>query len=384
MPTDHHHAPIETIRLTARDKRRVIESMNTASKNNTPMQEHRHLRVDYNVGDIAVTFVHPNGGEASCYVVPRNLSKSGIAFLHGRYVHTDCACVVHLPTRDKKIVRIEGSIVRVRHLKGVVHEVSVVFSQVIELDQFVELTDEESLRHYCERNSEGQQLGRALIVDELEADRKLYSLWLEKIGLGVLAMETVPEARESLKYNADINLILVDAHADNPLAFDFIKEVRKRNANIVIVVVSADADADIEKKSLEYGGNAFLAKPFDMPNLRSLIVDALIENRNGESVGGLLRSTKTDDPDMLPLIEEFVGQLAFMIEELETARTGNDTQVLARLCNQLKGAGGGYGFYPITKAAEEALSQLASDTPDAEEVSVAVDTLISVARSASV
>ncbi len=64
-----------------------------------------------------------------------------------------------------------------------------------------------------------------------------------------------------------------------------------------------------------------------------------------------IRSVYEDDPDMLEIVREFAAELPDRIGELERCLEAVDLAQLQTMAHQLKGAGGGYGFTPITEQA---------------------------------
>jgi HPt (histidine-containing phosphotransfer) domain-containing protein len=95
--------------------------------------------------------------------------------------------------------------------------------------------------------------------------------------------------------------------------------------------------------------------------------------------GELLRSAYRDDPDMTALIADFVAGQPATVAQLERLLTDRDIDALRRSVHQLKGAGGGYGFAPITRLATEAERWLdARAGPDA--VAAQVNGLIALIR----
>src|SRR5207249_3328333 len=71
------------------------------------------------------------------------------------------------------------------------------------------------------------------------------------------------------------------------------------------------------------------------------------------------------EPEMRPLIADFVAQLPEQVEQLEQALRGGDREGLRRQLHQLKGSGGGYGFMPVTDAAARAERALLDHLPPA-------------------
>jgi HPt (histidine-containing phosphotransfer) domain-containing protein len=73
-----------------------------------------------------------------------------------------------------------------------------------------------------------------------------------------------------------------------------------------------------------------------------------------------IRSVFEGDPDMLEIVREFALELADRAAEIESTFASGDNSRLQTIAHQLKGAGGGYGYQPITDTAallEQALKQ---------------------------
>lgn len=91
-------------------------------------------------------------------------------------------------------------------------------------------------------------------------------------------------------------------------------------------------------------------------------------------------STFRDDPDMLPIIEEFVGELSTRVEELRKTFEAGETDSLRRLAHQLKGAGSGYGYEPITDAAAKLESAIKSMSGGLGTVKTQLEDLIELCQ----
>ena len=88
-----------------------------------------------------------------------------------------------------------------------------------------------------------------------------------------------------------------------------------------------------------------------------------------------------DDPDMRPLIKEFIENLDDYAVQLDQAVRTENVAFARQLCDQLKGAGGGYGLDPITLSAQMALSILQDEQPNLKAMKRSIDDLIMVIRS---
>lgn len=65
------------------------------------------------------------------------------------------------------------------------------------------------------------------------------------------------------------------------------------------------------------------------------------------------------EPDMIELVAEFVHGLPTRIRELREAHAKSDFELLRTLAHRLKGAGGSYGFPPISQLAASLEQQFA-------------------------
>ena len=92
-------------------------------------------------------------------------------------------------------------------------------------------------------------------------------------------------------------------------------------------------------------------------------------------------SELADDPDMAPLVDNFLSKLTPKITNMTEYLSANRLEDLAILAHQLKGAGGGYGFPSISEAAQRVEKQAKTD-PDLETIQIAVDELANLCRQA--
>ena len=102
--------------------------------------------------------------------------------------------------------------------------------------------------------------------------------------------------------------------------------------------------------------------------------------------GPPLQSTLASDPDMVELVEFFVKEMDDRVQTISDAADANDLDQLRTVAHQLKGAGAGYGFAPITETAGalEHLIDVAGPAAEVESMREQVDALIDLCRRASV
>lgn len=102
----------------------------------------------------------------------------------------------------------------------------------------------------------------------------------------------------------------------------------------------------------------------------------------GGQAGPPLLSDFASDPDMLELVEMFVAEMPQRVAAIEKAVSDSDTESIASLAHQLKGAAGGYGFGCITDAAG-IVEKDARDRKQLGELQGSIDELLSLCRRAS-
>ncbi|MFW5682614.1 MAG: hypothetical protein ACOC1G_06370 [Phycisphaeraceae bacterium] len=132
------HQTLRTIRLSDRQRERLLSALEKQSTC-SPETDRRDLRLRYNRGACEATLSSGGSIEMRHVLTPRNLSRRGFGFIHGQFVHRGTRCCIELVDLDDHPCRVRGSVARCQHLSGIIHEVSVVFDDPIELESFVEL-----------------------------------------------------------------------------------------------------------------------------------------------------------------------------------------------------------------------------------------------------
>jgi HPt (histidine-containing phosphotransfer) domain-containing protein len=93
-----------------------------------------------------------------------------------------------------------------------------------------------------------------------------------------------------------------------------------------------------------------------------------------------LKSSLADDPEMTEAIDEFVATLPSRVSAVESLLDEGNLTELRRVVHQIKGAGGGYGFDPITRVAAEAERKLQKND-DLEQIKAELAALTALIRS---
>lgn len=121
----------DSVRLGRIERERVLNALERPSRNQPAKQKRLFKRVTFRQTNIPIT-VETYGGCLMKYLVcGRNISKGGMGFLHGGFLHPGNASDIVLTTIDGEKQIIQGTIVQCRFITGRLHEVGVKFNHTI-------------------------------------------------------------------------------------------------------------------------------------------------------------------------------------------------------------------------------------------------------------
>jgi CheY-like chemotaxis protein/HPt (histidine-containing phosphotransfer) domain-containing protein len=380
--------PIETVKLNPKAQRELAQQVRGTGRS-PDGEERRSLRVDYEVPYVDVE-IFPTAALATSArfrVLPLNLSSQGLGFAHGRFVHTNSACEVLLPRLDDQMAAVRGVVVGCGHLRGMMHRVSVRFDQVVDLTQFVPLTEGQAkvLQRQREEGvlggvdgADGRMRGRVLVVDDLEADRDLFSFWLGKGGLTVAKAADFESALKAAA--AGVDVVLCDHMLGEESGVKLVEQLRAEHFRGPIIMVTADERPEIHQAAIAAGCDEVLVKPLARQQLVRAVTRRL---RAAQGEGdGRIASKYAANKDWWPLLRKFVTALGSHADALAESSAAADVAQMQALCHQIKGAGGNYGYAMISDAAAGTLELLMETSPQMDAVNPAVGRLIDLLRRA--
>lgn len=379
-------SPIETLRISTKDKQKLVEYIEQTSRK-TVDNDRRNLRVDFHGRKVLVEITNNHGQRVQHTVLPRNLSRRGLAFVHGRFVYPESRCKVTLPMQNGKWTSVEGCIRNCRHVTGIIHEISIVFDEALDLTDFVRLTASQQERHRTEKSQDmdpdndldANTVGRALVIDDMATDRKLYKLWLSKLNMASNEASGVTTTLEQMGHS-QFDLIMINLELGEESGVELLMHIRGGGYERPIIATSAIENDEVRKMALASGATDMLTKPFTIEQLRDMVEDMLSINTDTSVNNKSIYSSMADEEDMLPLIEEFVANLAPLSNKLRRANADSDMKLLVNICQSLKGAGDGYGFEAVTSTARYALDMMDSAQKDTDTIRKAVNELVQTLR----
>ena len=119
----------------------------------------------------------------------------------------------------------------------------------------------------------------ALIVDDDELIREIYSMYLVRLGFDVLTAEDGSQALRMIegRYGPDIDLVLSDVQMPMMTGLELAEHIKNANPEIPVVLTSALSMFEVWERFGYWPDKWFLQKPFPLQQLESRLREALRE-----------------------------------------------------------------------------------------------------------
>ena len=375
---------IETIRLSEREKAKLIWAVNTTRE---PLDDStvRRLRVAPTQTSAVLTLIGDSGTRTRYIVITRDISRWGASLLHGRYVYPETKCELEIRSMDGKTQTRVGQVRHVQHIQGMIHNLGVRFDECIDLSEYATLTPDQETQHLQEMADDMAEAGidsgimrmvrRVLVVDDFASDRKLFSYWLSKADLEVSTANDIQSAEERLE-EEEFDLLMIDGQLGLESGYDLIQSLRRKGHVGAILSVSSDDDGVMEQKMRGAGADAFLSKPFTKEQLSEKAFE-LMGIRHEEADVPIYSNCESDE-EMRPLLTAFTNKLGQQMQALHAANAKNDYDAIDEIVRGLKGAGSSYGFEVVSDHAQKVKSALESESADMANIRQSVNELIGI------
>jgi signal transduction histidine kinase/CheY-like chemotaxis protein len=252
--------------------------------------------------------------------------------------------------------------------------------------------------------SKGREIrlqGTVLLVEDGEDNQHLLTAFLEHAGMKVtLAVNGEIAVRFALA--TEFDLILMDMQMPVMDGYRATGELRKAGYTKPIVALTAHAMADDRLKCLQAGCTEYLSKPVDRQKLLMTcaiyLPTAILSPRPPQPPVAvvqseppteskptpppaptpppeILRSSMATDPRVARVLEKFISRLPERVSQIQLALAEGDLESLRQAVHNLKGAGSGYGYRPISEQSARAEDALKTEK-SLEEIRRQVDQLI--------
>ncbi len=188
--------------------------------------------------------------------------------------------------------------------------------------------------------------GRVLFADDALDNRRLVEHLLRKAGVEVVLVEDGHQAIETVQ-SSHFDLILMDVQMPIIDGLTATTRIRQSGVATPIVALSAGAMTSEVDMAMQAGCSMHLSKPFSRDAFYQMLSKYLTPSATGvipHSQPPLHSSLEGNDPEMLPLLIEFIDGLPHRLTDLKAAAERADTTQVASLAHKLKGSAGMYGF----------------------------------------
>ncbi len=191
-----------------------------------------------------------------------------------------------------------------------------------------------------------QLSGRVLFADDALDNRRLVEMFLRKAGVEVVMVEDGKQAIDSA-LSSHFDLILMDVQMPVMDGLTATRNIRGAGISTPIVALSAGAMTSDVEKAIEAGCSMHLSKPFSKDSFYQMLskyLEGIKSPGASERAAPLHSSLEGGDPEMLPLLLEFIAGLQGRLSELQDAVASANAERCASVAHKLKGSSGMYGF----------------------------------------
>jgi CheY-like chemotaxis protein len=361
----------------------LLDKLDARDATSNGRRDRRSMRATYRRGDVRIIVHHPGGSITDRRVLTRDLSAGGLSFLHAGYLHIGTRVDVNLRRHvggGEDAVR--GTAMHCEHIAGTWHAVGVKFDRRIFPKLYLDPESTPGLD--LDARQPAGIAGRVLLLDDSELDRRLMAHHLRRTKVELTAVATLVEACAALagqSHDNPFELAVVDLNlADAEARLEPAEVVRRVVETGVPKVASCTAETDSARIRAvrEAGCCGILTKPYDSEQLLASFANWL---GMGNSSDGrdTINSSLADQPEMRPLLVEFVEKAQKLGLAMAEAREKNDLERCRSVVLALRGSGGGYGFTVVSEAATDAITNLEA-SQDVTEAGVALDRLQDICR----
>ena len=222
------------------------------------------------------------------------------------------------------------------------------FSQLIQDDKAQDISDEQ-LNHIPHLQ------GRVLLVEDIEDNQKLISLYLKQTGLDI---DIANNGREGVDkaVQAKYDLILMDMQMPVMDGLEATRILRQSGYVQPIIALTANVLKNETDVYLQAGCNAILSKPIIINEFYNTIAQWLKKSSSSREEKQQTQKTKmshalSGNDAFAKLVQQFLMTLKSELDSVKAFMEHDDWTECQKVIHNIKGRGGSFGFPQITEMA---------------------------------
>jgi PAS domain S-box-containing protein len=204
---------------------------------------------------------------------------------------------------------------------------------------------------------------RILLAEDGFDSRQLIGIMLRNAGAQVEVAENGRQAVDQAQADS-FDMILMDMNMPVMDGYEAARLLRSQGYERPILALTANAMAEDAARCLQAGCNDHLTKPIDRLRLIQAVDcyarTGVGDNAPAPAAGGELPRVQQGrmvseflgDPDIAPILGEFVARLDDQVDQMRQSLADDRYQELQRQAHMLKGSAGGYGYPALTEACQ--------------------------------
>lgn len=263
---------IDSLRLCAEQKKQILDNLDRlAAAGGIEAQKRDQTRFEYRAGDISVKIFVTHFDVRNFVVCARNLSRGGLAFLHGTFLYEGTRCEACLMRLSGEAMLVTGRVVRCRHVTGRVHEIGMEFFEKIDLEALCKPTVEENPTLGGQVSDEAPIIrGNVLCIHGKKEERQGIESRLRHAGASVSAVAHLGAGIDCLK-RGRYQVVICDSSLDEALPWQAINGIRSAGFRSGLLLLRTQDDPYTAEQLLKAGASRVLTKPVRTQELLSSV-----------------------------------------------------------------------------------------------------------------
>ncbi|WP_457568052.1 sigma-54-dependent transcriptional regulator [Desulfurobacterium sp.] len=178
---------------------------------------------------------------------------------------------------------------------------------------------------------------KALIVDDEKSIRDILGMMLEDFNFDIEEAGSVQEGLAKL-HESNFDLVLLDLRLPDGSGMEILRKLREKHTKSEVIIITAFASSETAKEAIKLGAFDYVAKPFDISELRLIFrnVKKKIElEKKVEEYEDTYKDFIGESPK-IKRIKEFIKKIApYDTNVLITGESGTGKEVVARTIHNL-------------------------------------------------